>query len=359
MCAAGGDYANASGLNLSYATSDRLGAWDRARQIPSSAAALPQASVTAVACSPAPGHCAAGGVLYPGGTPFPDTAGSAFITAEQGGSWGAAQVLTGPALRDATIAEVTSLSCPTAADCTAAGFYVAHGLPGAFVVTGHDNRWGPAEPVPGMRGLRSGAAVLVSCGAAGSCQAAGISSATVEIAAERGGRWAQARPLPGFAALNTGANRALLPWLTSLSCGPRSCAAGGSYVNSALRSQAWVAAEVNGTWRRVQAVPQWGHLNYGWSGGMTTSVSCARPGLCMAGGYYTRRVHTAGKGRLTAFLVSARGGVWARAEQIPGLATLGNGPSAVQAVSCAPDASCAAAGYVIANDITRLFVITR
>ncbi len=64
-CAAGGDYATATGLNLTYAASDRLGAWDRVREIPSSAAALPQATVTAVACSPAPGHCSAGVCCFP------------------------------------------------------------------------------------------------------------------------------------------------------------------------------------------------------------------------------------------------------------------------------------------------------
>src|SRR5262249_54026204 len=141
-CAAGGDYTRAAGLNLAYAASERLGAWGPAREIPGGEPALPPATVPAVTCARAAGDCAAGGVR-PGGSPWADVTGSAFIAAEHSGSWGAAQVLTGPALRDATIAEITSLSCPTAADCTGAGYYVAHGLAGAFVVTEHDNRWGP------------------------------------------------------------------------------------------------------------------------------------------------------------------------------------------------------------------------
>jgi hypothetical protein len=88
----------------------------------------------------------------------------------------------------------------------------------------------------------------VSCPAAGNCVATGIAttesgSRVIEhavVAREINGSWGKARELPGSAALNIGGEAAVL----SVSCAsPGNCAAGGWYTDKAGRGQAMVADE--------------------------------------------------------------------------------------------------------------------
>jgi len=106
--------------------------------------------------------------------------------------------------------------------------------------------------------------------------------------------------------------------------------------------------------------------------GHFTSLSCPAAGGCTAAGIYTDR-----QGLVGVFALDQADGMWRSARPLPGLAALDSGqvpqggsetgwpnPSihlfgSGKAVSCAPVASCVAAGYVMANDLTRLFVITQ
>ena len=71
-----------------------------------------------------------------------------------------------------------------------------------------------------------------------------------------------------------------------------------------------------------------------------TSVSCAAPGACTAGGwYYDTSFH------YQAFAVEERHGQWGNALELPGSATLGNGyETAVRAISCGAPGECVAGG---------------
>ena len=176
--------------------------------------------------------------------------------------------------------------------------------------------------------------------AAAAALMAGASPAAAQAAGARavsGGAWGTAREVTGLAALNQGgfAN------ITSVSCAsPGTCSAGGSYTDSSGGGQAFVVSEVNGSWGKAKEVPGLAALNQGGSA-LITSVSCARAGTCAAGGSYT---DSSGGGQ--AFVVSETNGTWGAAEQVPGIAALNSGGSAFTgSVSCAAAASCAAGGW--------------
>src|SRR5215472_1694524 len=129
--------------------------------------------------------------------------------------------------------------------------------------------------------------------------------------------------------------------ITSVSCASAgSCTAGGSYTDSSGGGQAFVVSEVNGSWGQAKEVPGLAALNQGGSA-LLTSVSCARAGTCAAGGSYTD-----GSGGQQAFVASETNGHWGKAKEIPGTAALNQGGSAFTgSVSCARAGTCAAGGW--------------
>jgi hypothetical protein len=158
-------------------------------------------------------------------------------------------------------------------------------------------------------------------------------------AAAVAGTWGKAQALPGFAALNKSA-QAESAGIQSLSCGsPGTCAVGGYYTDSAGHQQAFVAAEVSGTWHQAIEVPGTGALNTGGTA-WVESVSCAASGYCAAGGFYTAPGVDS-----QAFVVTGVDGTWGTAEEVPGTARLNQGGQAqVSTVSCPSAGNCAAGG---------------
>ena len=76
------------------------------------------------------------------------------------------------------------------------------------------------------------------------------------------------------------------------------CSAGGNYLDQLGRYQAFVLTEVSGTWHASLEVPGTAALNRGGDAQVST-ISCASPGRCSAGGYYTGK-----NAYLQAFVVS-------------------------------------------------------
>ncbi len=186
--------------------------------------------------------------------------------------------------------------------------------------------------------------------AAGAVRAAGLWGRAIEpgaagrpaAAVRAAGSWGRAIEVPGLGALNKGRNAGVL----SVSCpSPGNCAAGGYYTDGGGHQQGFVVSERNGRWGQAVEVPGLGALNKGrWA--EVSSVSCASPGNCAAGGYYGNHgsnphVVTSGRG----FVVSERNGRWGRAVEVPGLGALNKGGNAgVSSVSCASPGNCAAVG---------------
>ena len=208
--------------------------------------------IDSVSCT-APGDCGAGGY-------YTDAAGNqqAFVATEAGGIWHSAREVPGTAGLDLGSPgwEVLSVSCATAGDCGAGGFYTdAAGQQQAFIAAEASGTWHSAQEVPGSGAANAcGYAEIasVSCAAAGDCSAGGYyASASVDriptvqalVVTETGGTWHPAREVPGTAALNARGYAAL----TSVSCtavGDRS--AGGEYTDSTAATEPFVLSETGG-----------------------------------------------------------------------------------------------------------------
>src|SRR5712692_1897014 len=99
--------------------------------------------------------------------------------AASGGVWSTAEEVPGTAaLNKGGFAQITSVSCARAGDCSAGGFYqVASFHVQAFVAGEVRGVWGKAQQVPGTAALNQGGQAQitsVSCARAGDCSARGF-----------------------------------------------------------------------------------------------------------------------------------------------------------------------------------------
>ena len=182
-------------------------------------------------------------------------AAAAARAAASGGSWGTAEEVPGiAALNKGGSAGINSVSCASAGNCGAGGYYASRSGSGgltyqAFVVGEKDGTWGTAVKVPGTAAINKGGNAginSVSCAAAGNCSAGGsytdrAGNVQAFIVSEKDGAWATAVKVPGTAALNKGGNAGI----NSVSCAAAgNCSAGGSYTDSSGNVQAFVVSEV-------------------------------------------------------------------------------------------------------------------
>ncbi|HEV2376825.1 MAG TPA: hypothetical protein VGS19_32210 [Streptosporangiaceae bacterium] len=338
--------------------------WGTAAEVPGTNAlnAGGRADITSVSCKSA-GNCSAGG-FYASGTAGGKPVKQALVVTESGGRWGtAAEVPGSAALNAGGTAQIDSISCSAPGDCSAGGYYSdAAGNAQAFVVNQAGGTWGTAEEVPGTAALdhSPGAEVLsVSCGAAGNCSAGGFYSDAAGhqqafVATETGGTWHTAQEVPGTATLNAGGYAAI----NSVSCAAAgACGAGGYYASTSVAGiptvQALVVTETGGTWHTAQEVPGTAALNAGGYAAVS-SVSCSAAAYCSAGGEYTNSTPAT-----EAFVVSLHGGTWKTAHEVGGIGALNStGLAVVNSVSCVSPGNCSAAGaYEDANFDSQAFAV--
>ncbi len=318
------------------------GTWGKAKEVPGTAALNVggSAQTAAVSC-PSPGNCGAVGNYTDRDHGF-----MVFAVSEVRGRWGTAKKIPGlSALAAGGLARVTSVSCPSAGNCAAGGFYVdGHAHTQAFLVTQVRGNWGTAKEVPGTKTLNVGGSAMLnsmSCASAGNCAAGGYYDASAGyeafVVSEVGGTWHRALEVPGSASLNTGNSAAV----SSVSCpSAGNCVAGGTY-NNLSGSQGFVVSEVHGHWHHALDVPGLSSLNAGGGANLDT-VSCSSAGNCAAGGYYTEFYNSS----YEAFVVSEVGGTWRTAKEVPGTATLNkDGYAGINSISCSSAGDCGAGGY--------------
>jgi hypothetical protein len=339
------------------------GTWGTAIEVPGTAA-LNQGfgfgGTGSVSCA-SPGNCSAGGN-------YTDSsgAGQAFVVSEVNGTWGTAIEVPGTAaLNQGGYAWAASVSCASPGNCSAGGTYSdTSGHFQVFVVSEVNGTWGTAEQVPGTAALNQGDAEItsVSCASPGNCAAAGFYSLTYTshlnaqafVVSEVNGTWGTAEQVPGTAALNQGG----YAWTTSVSCAPPDdCSAGGFYSDSAGHWQAFVVGAVHGTWGTAGQVPGIAALDQGGFAEIM-SVSCTPAGNCGADGQYADSA-----GHEQAFVVSQVHGTWGTAEQIPGTAALNQGGYAFidypSSLSCPSAGNCAAGGiYSDSSGSAQVFVVS-
>jgi hypothetical protein len=355
-CGAGGQYASSSGRYQAFVADERNGTWGKAQEVPGSAALNRggDAAIASVSCTSA-GNCSAGGHYS-----VSSDNGSAFVVNETNGTWGKAQEVPGLAALDKGVSSQTnSVSCVSAGNCSAGGEYAASLLQNqAFVVNETNGTWGKAKEVPGIAAFDPGGGagiVSVSCPSAGNCGAGGFyytrtGQYQVFVADETNGTWGKAQQIPGLAALNTGGGADF----AEVSCASAgNCSAGGDYTTRSGHTQAFVARERHGTWGTAQEAPGTAALN---TGGLAVilSVSCASAGNCSAGGYYTT------SSRLTqAFVMGEVNGTWGKAQEVPGAAVLNQGGDAgIDSVSCASAGNCSAGGEYLDGSLRyQAFVV--
>jgi cytochrome c551/c552 len=354
-CSAGGSYVDGSGHGQVFVVGEANGVWGTAKEVPGTAA-LNKGGVThfaSVSCATA-GNCSAGGDYVDG-----SGHGQAFVATEANGAWGTAKEVPGTAaLNKGGAVEIDSVSCATAGNCSAGGYYKdGSGHQQAFVVGETNGAWGTAKEVPGTAALNKGGVAeiaSVSCATAGNCSAGGLYAdgsghTQVFVVGEANGAWGTAKEVPGTAALNKGGAAAT----ASVSCATAgNCSAGGSYLDGSSHQQVFVVGEVNGVWGTAKEVPGTAVLN---TVGFASlhSISCATPGSCSAVGFYN---DSAGQ---QAFVVSKTNGTWGTAEEVPGTAALNkDGRASANSVSCAAAGKCSAGGnYLDGSRHIQAFVV--
>jgi hypothetical protein len=209
--------------------------------------------------------------------------------------------------------------------------------------------WGKAQLVSGT-GVGQSGITSVSCAAPGDCSAGGFESGQAMVVGQRNGVWGQAEVVPGTFQLNTTGQAEV----TSVSCAsPGNCSAGGTYSTVgyvyASPQQAFVVSERNGVWGEAEEIPGLAALNTG-GNAQVNSVSCGAAGDCVVGGQYSSGSETGNAGAVP-FVAVQEHGRWGKAEQLPGLT---NGAGEVYSVSCGAKGNCVAGGYFGRNHVRSL-----
>jgi hypothetical protein len=334
-CIAGGHYTDSSGHDQALVVSEVNGTWGTAIEVPGTAA-LDQgggADTTSVSCASA-GNCTAGG----------DYGAQVFVDSEVNGTWGTAIEVPGTAaLNQGGEASTISVSCGSAGNCTAGGFYAdSTSHEQAFVDSQVNGTWGTAIEVPGTAALNQGGeanTISVSCASAGNCTAGGFYALKSFgeqpfVINQVNGTWGTAIEVPGIAALNPHGG---FGGVSSMSCASAgNCTATGGYVDSSDEDQTFVDSQVHGTWGTPIKMPRQNKAGL-------NPVSCASAGNCVAGGAYADST-----GRAQALVVSQVNGTWGRAIEVPGTAALNQGGDAeITLVSCASVGNCTAGGHYL------------
>ena len=273
-------------------------------------------------------------------------------------TWASAvQVHRVQGVRLETGVNLNSISCPGIGNCSAVGQVERKRYRNEPVVEDEiDGTWKRTQILRGLstrdEGLNTGATV-VSCAAPGDCAAGGSYSITRStlsafVATETGGRWGNAAPLTGASIQKAGNSG----YLTSISCAsPGNCSAGGNLTGT-HGYRAFVVNDVRGVWGEV--TPLSGAPGYSMRGTNISSISCTSPGNCSAVGDKNK----APKGD-SAFFVSEKDGVWGLATEIPGLASMiSSGTDVEISVSCARGPNCSAEGnYLDDSGVTQSFLV--
>jgi hypothetical protein len=356
-CSAGGHYLDSSHHSQAFVVSQVNGTWRTGIEVPGIAALNlgGQAAVSSVSCASA-GNCTAGGF-------YQDSSGSqqAFVVSQVNGTWHRAIEVPGiAALNQDGYAQISSVSCASAGNCSAGGQYQdsSDHFP-AFVISQVNGTWHRAIEVPGMATLEQGGGdgiTSVSCASADNCAAGGQyqdSSGQFRafVVSQAHGTWGTAIEVPGTAAHRGGAGT------DSVSCASAgNCTAGGDYIDilsgGAGQAQAFVVSLVNGSWGRAKEVPGTAGLNQGGSAEVT-SVSCPSVGNCSAGGGYADSSR-----HFQAFVVDEVNGTWHTAIEVPGTAALNHTHAVIKSMSCASAGDCSAGGFYARSRQFQAFVVS-
>jgi hypothetical protein len=272
-CVAGGSYATQAGL-VAFVADSSDGTWDAPHQVAGLAELggdYAGSHVLAVSCA-SPGNCALGGSYTDDNKQV-----QAFAANEAGGRWRPATPIPGTATRGGGgLAELDSLDCPAAGDCTAAGQYTPQPGPAAlFVINEAGGQWHRAIRLPGSATRDGGGSIAqVSCAPAAACEVGGTLTTSASdtsgfIASETRGKWGALHVLPGT-----------VTSVSALSCPVAGqCAAGGTAATASYSPASGIVVDqVNGSWGTPDSVAPGDGIS-----AAITALSCAAARACAAG----------------------------------------------------------------------------
>ncbi|HEY3907982.1 MAG TPA: hypothetical protein VGM14_29020 [Streptosporangiaceae bacterium] len=354
-CVAGGPATAFRTETAAWLVSQVHGVWGRAqaiRGLATSNGLKPLSSLSALSC-PSTGNCVAVGSYRTEASHR-----QAFIVTQRHGAWGKAIAVPGLARLNKFMAGLTGVSCPSAGNCGATGFYQTRSRrTGVFLVSEVRGVWGHPVTPPGIaalpgevpaKGLFFGLGIgPISCPAPGNCGVIGtyaIADGTYEmfVVNEVNSAWHKAIEIPGTARFST-----LAPLLISCSSAGN-CEAGGSLEGGASDEDdddhAFVVRQVDGTWNKAIEVPGLARLDKA-DDSAVVSLSCSSAGNCGAAGFYASALPVSYPVE-QAFVVNQVHGVWSKPIEVAGTGQLNTaGNAAVMAISCPATDRCSAGGF--------------
>jgi hypothetical protein len=149
------------------------GTWGAAQEIAANLNSNGLAQVYSVSCASS-GNCAAGG-------DYDYDYNFGFVASQKNGAWGKAINPPGLGALAFRFSDVLSVACASAGNCAAAGDYETPGGSQGFVVRQTNGVWGKSITVPGLATLNKGrfsGVESVSCGSAANCVAGGYYTST-------------------------------------------------------------------------------------------------------------------------------------------------------------------------------------
>ncbi len=331
-CTAVGWYRDTSGNEHGLLLSESGGTWSTGIEasLPANAGELPYVAIRSVSC-PSAGDCAAVGMYY-------DTSVNphGLLLSESGGTWSTGIEAPLPAnVGEHPSAYVNSVSCASGG-CTAVGYYAdTSGTEHGLLLSESGGTWstGIEAPLPANAGEHSRVEIeSVSCASAGDCTAVGYYADTSGnlhglLLSESGGTWSTGIEAP----VPANANANLIPSLDSVSCASAGdcTAVGHYYVTSGNDTHGLLLSESGGTWSTGIDAPLPSNANASPTTASLDSVSCASAGRCTAvGGYHDTSGNTQG------LLVSESGSTGIEAPAPPPPAPTGGGGAGGGSLPC-------------------------
>ena len=246
-CAAGGQYTSATGISVNgsaplqpFVVAETNGRWGTAREVPGIGAISNNAfadAITSFMACPSAGNCTAAGTYQDAAFDFgcDPQCYAVFVVNERHGTWGQ--------VHPTWFGGASSLTCPAAGDCVAAGTYESGQKPystGALISETNDH-WTASRLIAGTDSISS-----VSCASAGYCDAGGLSQAnSAFVISEWHGTWGKTVTPAGIPSRGS-QNGEPGAEVSAVACPPRIvlCIAGGSEtpVNSS-RAQAFIVSQ--------------------------------------------------------------------------------------------------------------------
>ena len=347
-CVAAGDYNNAHGQSQGLLVNEVNGVWRPPLRIVPPANGAANAALTPYSTSCASvGQCVTVGTYQDRSTNVQD-----FVIGEVHGSWQRAIEIRLPAgaIAKSQLAQLHSVACTSAGNCSAVGTYLEKGTPvattQALVVDEVHGQWRVAERITLPANTNSDPFVVlgqVACATPGNCSAIGSyidANSTTHglLVDEIDGRWlpSMSMELPPNASAYPNAS------LGSIACpGVGDCTAVGTYQNARGFIEGLHVSETQDHWNpavSMQMPPNAATdphaFFYGFAG-----VACPTATTCSVGGQYRDRT-----GRYQGFFVNERSGTWQIATPLllPRGALMAGKNGGVVSVSCAAVGSCSA-----------------